>query len=69
MGFREIVGVFVVPFFQEVFGGLLRSGVDNELRKVVGWDAGGVGHMETGCSLANEGGDGGDTLVGQHHVL
>ena len=69
MGFGEIIGIFVVHLLQQVFGGLFRGGVDDELRKVVGWDAGGVGHVETGCGLANEGGHRGDARVGQHHPL
>ena len=69
VGFGEVIGVFVVPFLQKVFGGLLRSGVDDELRQVVGRDARGVGRVETWCGLPDESRHGGDTAIGEHHLL
>ena len=69
MGFSEVVGILVVHFLQEVFGGLFGGGVDDELRKIVGWDAGCVGHMETGRGLADKSGYGGNALVVEQHPL
>ena len=40
VGFREVIGIFVIPLFQQSLGSLFRGGVDNELREVGSRDAG-----------------------------
>ena len=69
MGLGEVIGVMVVHLLEQVLGGLFGGGVDDELCEVLRRDAWRVGHMETGCGLADERGDGGDPGIGEHHVL
>ena len=57
VGLGEVVGIFVVHLLQQVFGGLLRGGVHDELREIVGWDARRVSHVETRRGFADESGD------------